>query len=98
VGSYHINFTRDTSHPGFEKDLQIAIQLQSLRAQQQQADAASDAAFAAMLKQFSTPLNFNNNIRVFRILVETPWVKQSAVLVDFQEEVNNVPVPIGHSL
>ena len=35
---------------------------------------------------------------VFRILVETPWVEQSAVLVDLQQEVDDIPVPICHSL
>ena len=35
--------------------------------------------------------------RVFRILVEAPRVQESAVLVDFQKEVGNVPIPIGHS-
>ncbi|MBT1075065.1 sulfatase-like hydrolase/transferase [Geobacter grbiciae] len=35
--------------------------------------------------------------RVFRFLVEAPLVEESAVLVDFQKEVGDVPIPIGHS-
>ena len=34
------------------------------------------------------------NYRFFRFLVEAPWVKESAVLVYFQQEVNDISIPI----
>lgn len=54
AGSYTINLSRDPSLPGLEKDLQFVIQLQTLRAQQQQAKAASDASAAALWSAWSS--------------------------------------------
>ena len=36
--------------------------------------------------------------RVFRFLVETPRVEETAVLMDLQQEVGNIPIPVGHTL
>lgn len=36
-------------------------------------------------------------LRFFRFLVEAPWVKESAMLMNFQQKVCDVSVPIGHS-
>ena len=36
--------------------------------------------------------------RVFRKLVEAPWVKESAVLMNLQQEVSDVPISVGHTL
>jgi hypothetical protein len=49
TGTYSITLTRDTSHPNLEKDLQFALQLEAVRAQQQQARAAQDAAESARI-------------------------------------------------
>ena len=41
-----------------------------------------------------------NKKRVFRLLVEDrepPRVEESTVLMDLQQEVDDVPVPVGHS-
>jgi len=60
-GAYNITFSRAAGYPDLEKDLQFALQLQSIRAQQQQARAAQDAAEAAVYQAFNppqrTPLN-----------------------------------------
>ncbi|HIJ80798.1 MAG TPA: hypothetical protein HPP76_03710, partial [Desulfuromonadales bacterium] len=39
----------------------------------------------------------NQLIRVFRFLVETPRVEETAVLMDLQQEVGNIPIPVGHT-
>jgi hypothetical protein len=54
-GTYNITFSRPASYPDLEKDLQFALQLQSIRAQQQQARAAQDAAAAAVFQAFNPP-------------------------------------------
>ena len=55
-GSYNIVFSRDPTQPDLEKDLQFGLQLQALRAQQQQANAAQDAAAAALFSAWSNAL------------------------------------------
>ena len=54
TGGYSITLQRDPKLPGFEKDLQFSMQIQSLRAQQQQAQAAEDAANAALWSAFES--------------------------------------------
>lgn len=57
-GKFEIQFNRDTTQPYFEKDMHFAIQIQALRAQQKQADAAkkaADAAFISALKKSRPP-------------------------------------------
>lgn len=53
---YNFLASRDTSQPGLEKDLQFALQLEQLRAEQAQANAANDAAAAALMGAFSKSL------------------------------------------
>lgn len=48
-GDYNFVMSRDMNHPDLGKDLQFAIQMQAVRAQNAQAEAAQSAAFAAML-------------------------------------------------
>ncbi len=55
TGNYNIQFNRDPSAPGLNKDLQFALQIQALRAQQQQAQAAQDAADAALFNAWAAP-------------------------------------------
>lgn len=59
TADYFITLSRDPSIPGFEKDLQFSLQLQTLRAQQQQAQAAENAAAAALFSawQSTQPVN-----------------------------------------
>jgi hypothetical protein len=52
TAGYSIAFTRDPAQPGFDKDMQFALQLQSVRAQQQQAQASQDAAAAALIAAY----------------------------------------------
>jgi len=52
-GYFQITFNRDPSQPGLDKDMQFALQLQAVRAQQQQAQAAEDAAAAALFSAWS---------------------------------------------
>ncbi len=47
TGNYHITLVRDQSSPDLEKDLHFALQVEATRAQQQQAQTASDAALIA---------------------------------------------------
>ena len=47
-GAYQITYSRNPNDPGFDKDLQFSIQVQSVRAQQQQAQAANDASSIAL--------------------------------------------------
>ena len=54
VGDYTISFNRDRSAPGLDKDMQFALQVQSIRAQQQQAAAAESAAITAILGSMGT--------------------------------------------
>jgi hypothetical protein len=54
-GSYNITFSRDPKFPDLERDLQFALQIQSTRAQQQQARAAQDAADAALYRNLAIP-------------------------------------------
>jgi len=43
-------------------------------------------------------LEEEEKLRVFRFLVETPRVEETAVLMDLQQEVGNIPIPVGHTL
>jgi hypothetical protein len=61
VGDYNISFSRDPAQPGLDKDLQFALQLQALRAQQQQAKAAQDAATAALFSAWANTERPNVN-------------------------------------
>ncbi|MFC1591582.1 hypothetical protein ACFL43_03560 [Thermodesulfobacteriota bacterium] len=53
TGDYTITFNRDPEQPDLEKDLQFALQVQALRAQQKQAQAARDAAKAEMFSAWA---------------------------------------------
>jgi hypothetical protein len=55
TGAYNITFSRAPTYPDLERDLQFALQLQSIRAQQQEARAAQDAAAAAVYRAFNPP-------------------------------------------
>ena len=55
TANYNITFSRASNYPDLERDLQFALQLQSIRAQQQQARAAQDAAAAAVFRAFNPP-------------------------------------------
>jgi hypothetical protein len=55
TGAYNITFSRAPTYPDLERDLQFTLQLQSIRAQQQQARAAQDAAAAAVYRAFNPP-------------------------------------------
>jgi hypothetical protein len=57
TGDYTLTFTRDPSAPGFAQDMQFAVQLQQLRAQQRQAQAAEEAADAALFQAASPQRN-----------------------------------------
>lgn len=48
-GDYNFAMSRDMNYPNLDKDLQFALQVQALRAQNAQAQASQAAAFAAML-------------------------------------------------
>lgn len=47
-GNYNFVMSRDMNHPNLEKDLQFALQVQAVRAQNAHAEASQAAAFAAM--------------------------------------------------
>ena len=66
TGSYTITLSRDSSAPGLERDLQFALQLHPVRAQQQQARAARDTAD-------------NNEILLYKALA-TPTTPQRATV------------------
>ncbi|WP_444941908.1 hypothetical protein ACJJI3_06485 [Microbulbifer sp. ZKSA004] len=53
TGTYNISLNRQSSHANLDKDLQFALQLQSIRTQQQQANAAQDSAVAALWSAWS---------------------------------------------
>lgn len=57
--SYNITISRDSSYPDLEKDLQFALQIQSIIAQQQQARAARQAANAALFSAYSAAQRAN---------------------------------------
>lgn len=50
TGAYTITFSRAPNYPDLQRDLQFALQIQAIRAQQQQARAAQDAAAAAQAR------------------------------------------------
>ncbi|TAL64922.1 MAG: hypothetical protein EPN79_13295 [Burkholderiaceae bacterium] len=52
---YKITFSRPPTYPDLERDLQFALQLQFIRAQQQEARAAQDAAAAEVYRAFNPP-------------------------------------------
>jgi len=60
-GNYNISLDRDSSLPNLEKDLQFAIQLQTLGAQQKQAQAAQGSAAAAFWSALSASQQNNIN-------------------------------------
>lgn len=47
--AYSISFQRDPNAPGLEKDIEFALKVQSMRIQQQQADAANSMTAIQML-------------------------------------------------
>ncbi len=47
-GNYNFVMSRDMNAPGLDKDLQFAIQVENLRVQKAQADAAQAMAYASM--------------------------------------------------
>jgi len=47
-GDYNFMISRDMNHPNLEKDLQFALQVQAVKAQNAHAEASRAAAFAAM--------------------------------------------------
>jgi hypothetical protein len=47
-GNYNFVMSRDMNAPGLDKDLQFALQVQNLRVQKAQADAAQAMAYASM--------------------------------------------------
>jgi hypothetical protein len=53
TGNYTISYHRDPQQPGLDRDLQFALQLQAVRAQQQQAQASQEAAVAALFSAWS---------------------------------------------
>ncbi|TJY59848.1 hypothetical protein E4T66_11740 [Sinimarinibacterium sp. CAU 1509] len=53
TNNYIWTITRNSDDPGLDKDLQFALQIQTLLTQQQQAQAAQDAAAAALIGAFS---------------------------------------------
>lgn len=52
---YFLTVNRPATAPGLEKDLQFALQLQTLAAQQQQAEAARQAAALQMFNSINSP-------------------------------------------
>ena len=54
-GNYTFNMARDMNSPDFDKDLQFALQVQAVRAQNAQATASQSAALAAMWSTLSVP-------------------------------------------
>lgn len=53
AGDYETLIIRDSSIPGLDQDLQFALQVQAVRAQQEQAASANYAAAAALMGAFS---------------------------------------------
>lgn len=47
-GNYTFNMSRNMNAPGFDKDMQFALQVQAVRAQRAQAEASESAALAAL--------------------------------------------------
>lgn len=60
TSTYNITINRDSSYPGLEKDLNFAMQVQNMLAQQQQAQAAQSAAFAQMWSAYSISQGVNS--------------------------------------
>lgn len=54
-GNYTFNMLRNMNTPDFDKDLQFALQVQAVRAQNAQATASQSAALASMWSAFSAP-------------------------------------------
>jgi hypothetical protein len=59
---YSITLNRNPSAPDFEKDMNFALQVQGVRAQQQQAQAARDAAAIQLWSIMSTQQQQNETI------------------------------------
>ncbi len=54
-GNYTFNMSRNMNSPDFDKDLQFALQVQAVRAQNAQATASQSAALATMWSALSVP-------------------------------------------
>ena len=52
TGAYNITLSRPANHPNLQQDLEFALQVESIRAQQRQTEAAEAAAFAAIFGAF----------------------------------------------
>lgn len=63
TGGYSITVSRDPSHPDLEKDLQFAAQINAMLIQQQQAQAAKDAANAALFSVFTAAQQASTPVR-----------------------------------
>ncbi|WP_444904574.1 hypothetical protein ACJJIU_06750 [Microbulbifer sp. CnH-101-E] len=61
TGEYNISINRQSSHANLDKDLQFALQLQAIRAQQQQANAAQNSAIAALWSAWAQSQNNSVN-------------------------------------
>jgi hypothetical protein len=48
IGAYNLSINRQSSHANLDKDLQFALQLQTIRTQQQQANVAQNSAIAVL--------------------------------------------------
>ncbi len=59
TGTYNITLNRDSEYPDLEKDLNFALQVQNMLAQQRQAQAAQDAAFAQLWSAYSISQGVN---------------------------------------
>lgn len=59
TGTYNITLNRGNEHPDLEKDLNFALQVQNMLAQQRQAQAAQNAAFAQMWSAYSISQGVN---------------------------------------
>lgn len=59
AASYNLTFNRNPSAPGMDKDLQFAMQVKTLRAQEAQAKAARDAADYAWSRNYRE--NYRDN-------------------------------------
>ncbi len=54
-GEFTFHMNRDMNAPGLEKDLEFALKMQTLQAQQQQSKAAKDAAAFQLMNLYRVP-------------------------------------------
>lgn len=68
-GDYTFVMSRNMNAPGLDKDMQFALEVQAIRAQKAQAEAAQSAAFAALLSgaKFSQPTPMPSYCSTYRI-------------------------------